>query len=202
MREIRYMGTYVNPGNLAFRRILNSKYVDKTELISLMNDRVGGAESLVCVSRPRRFGKSYAAKMLAAYYDCSCDSHELFDDKIISKTEEYEEHLNRYNVICLDISSFVSEAKINQKPLVLVPRMIMEAIHEELRLECPGLSERKTVNDELLACVAQPDGKPFIFIIDEWDALIREAKEDDKAQEAYLNLLRGWFKKPTLPQRS
>ena len=189
------MGTYVNPGNLAFRRILNSKYVDKTELISLMNDRVGGAESLVCVSRPRRFGKSYAAKMLAAYYDCSCDSHELFDDKIISKTEEYEEHLNRYNVICLDISSFVSEAKINQKPLVLVPRMIMEAIHEELRLECPGLSERKTVNDELLACVALPDGKPFVFIIDEWDALIREAKEDDKAQEAYLNLLRGWFKK-------
>ena len=188
------MGMYLNPGNLAFKRIAGPNYVDKTALIELMNHRVDGADSLVCVSRPRRFGKSYAAKMLAAYYDCSCDSHWLFDDKVISKSETYEEYINAYNVICLDISSFVSEAKTLQRPLVQVPQMIMDAICDDLRLEYPDLPERKNVNEELLACVTLPGGKPFIFIIDEWDALIREAKEDEKAQEAFLYLLRGWFK--------
>ena len=188
------MGTYVNPGNQAFRRISGPKYVDKTELIRLMNDRIGGDESLVCVSRPRRFGKSYAAKMLTAYYDCSCDSHPLFEDRKIAKAETYEEHINRYNVICLDISSFVSEAKATQKPLIEVPKMIIEALLDDLRLEYPDLPERKTLNDELLACVELVSGKPFVFVIDEWDAMIREAKDDENAQTAYLNLLRGWFK--------
>ena len=81
------MGRYVNPGNLAFRRIAGPNYVDMTGLIQLMKDRIGGDQSFVCISRPRRFGKSYAAKMLTAYYDCSCDSHELFDREIISRME-------------------------------------------------------------------------------------------------------------------
>ncbi len=188
------VGTYVNPGNQAFRRISGPNYVDKTELIALMNERVGGDDDLVCVSRPRRFGKSYAAKMLTAYYDCSCDSHQLFDDKKIAKTNEYENHLNKYNVICLDISSFVSEATATQKPLIEVPQMIIDALRDDLRLEYPDLPKRKTLNDELMSCVNLPDGKPFIFIIDEWDALIREAKKDIKAQVAYLNLLKSLFK--------
>ena len=188
------MGTYVNPGNQAFKKINSSNYVDKTELISKMNDRVDGDECLVCVSRPRRFGKSYAAKMLTAYYDRSCDSHQLFNNKKISKLPGYEEHINKYNVICLDISSFVSEAKATQKKLVEVPKMIMDALREDLKLEYPDLPKRKTLNDELLASMELPEGKPYIFVIDEWDAMIREAKDDKKAQVAYLNLLRGWFK--------
>ena len=79
------MGTYINPGNQAFSRIDGPNYVDKTGMIRLINERIGGEDSLVCISRPRRFGKSYAAKMLTAYYDCSCDSHELFDKKIIAR---------------------------------------------------------------------------------------------------------------------
>ena len=79
------MGIYVNPGNGAFKRIAGSDYVDKTMLIDLINARIGTDKSLVCISRPRRFGKSYAAKMLTAYYDCSCDSHSLFDDKKIAE---------------------------------------------------------------------------------------------------------------------
>lgn len=188
------MGTYVNPGNQAFKRILDPNYVDMTGLIRLMNDRVGGAQSLVCVSRPRRFGKSYAAKMLAAYYDCSCDSHTLFDKKTISRTKAYEEHLNKYNVICLDITSFLSEAKSCRRPLSEVPQMIIEALLDDLMREYPDLPVRKTLNEELLCAAEKQDGKQFIFIIDEWDAMIREAKDDEAAQTAYLNLLRGWFK--------
>ena len=77
MTEIH--GRYVNPGNKAFQLISNSNYVDKTMLIDLLNARIGTTDRLVCISRPRRFGKSFAAQMLCAYYDCSCDSHSLCD---------------------------------------------------------------------------------------------------------------------------
>ena len=125
------MGLYVNPGNLAFRRIVEKDYVDKTNLIKVMNERVGWKESLLCISRPRRFGKSYAAMMLTAYYDCSCDSHDLFADKRIAESENYEEHINQYNVICLDVSGFISEAKRLQKSLEIVPVWMVDAIMNE-----------------------------------------------------------------------
>ena len=196
------MGTYVNPGNQAFRRIAGPNYVDMTGLIRLMNNRVGGDESLVCVSRPRRFGKSYAAKMLTAYYDCSCDSHELFDKKIISRTKSYEEHLNKYNVIYLDITSFVSDAKALNRSLREVPQMIVEELRADLMRVYPDLPARSTLNEQLLCCVDASDGRPFVFIIDEWDAMIREAKDDETAQMGYLNLLRGWFKNGTFTPKA
>ena len=73
------VGTYLNPGNSSFGRILKTCYVDKTGLIAIINGRVDTEDSLICISRPRRFGKSYAARMLCAYYDRTCDSHKLFD---------------------------------------------------------------------------------------------------------------------------
>ena len=105
------MGTYVNPGNQAFAEIADEDYVDKTSLIGLINQTIGRKNKLTCVSRPRRFGKSYAAKMLTAYYDCGCDSHALFDHRKIAGSKDYESCLNAYNVICLDVSGFVSEVK-------------------------------------------------------------------------------------------
>lgn len=188
------MGIYVNPGNLAFRRVADSAYVDMTGLIRLMNDRVGGAQNLVCISRPRRFGKTYAATMLTAYYDCSCDSHELFDGKAVSRTKAYEEHLNKYNVILLDITGFLSHAGVYGISPKEVPDMIRDALWRDLAENGFVPEEGDTLNDFLLHCVEADGGKQFIFIIDEWDAMIREAKDEPEAQEAYLNLLRGWFK--------
>ena len=89
-----------------FRAISRCDYVDKTGLIGLMNQRIETGGNLVCISRPRRFGKSYAAQMLAAYYDRSCDSHELFDGKTISSDPTYEGHINKYDVIYIDILKF------------------------------------------------------------------------------------------------
>ena len=188
------MGVYVNPGNRSFARINGPRYVDKTGLISLMNERIGKDNSLVCISRPRRFGKSYAAKMLTAYYDCSCDSHELFKDKKVAKAKEYEKYINQYNVICLDITGFTSAAKDSGVSLREVPGMIKKALWKDLVESKFVPKDDDTLNDFMLRCVESKNGKPFIFIIDEWDAVIREARDDEIAQTAYLNLLRGWFK--------
>ena len=188
------MGTYVNPGNQAFKRISGADYIDKTMLIDLINARIGSDKSLVCVCRPRRFGKSYAANMLTAYYDCSCDSHGLFDDKLIAGTSDYEEHLNKYNVICLDITGFISYARREKISLENVPSMIAQSVKEEILVIDPKAPKDRSPEDCMIHCVEQAGGKPFVFIIDEWDAMIREAKDNPEAQGAYLSLLRGWFK--------
>lgn len=187
------MGTYLNPGNKGFQEILQSEYVDKTGLIALVNKTVGTMEKLSCISRPRRFGKSYAAKMLCAYYDCSCDSHELFDDKEIAQTKGYLAHLNQYHVISLDVAGFVSMVKKQHKAIGTVPELIEKRIYEELVSFYPEFKTESYLTDCLMRCV-EKTGRQFVFIIDEWDAPIREAKEDTEAQTAYLNLLREWFK--------
>lgn len=105
------MGIYLNPGSNAFQMALGSQiFIDKSRLIEEANRCAMTMQRFICVSRPRRFGKSYAAKMLYAYYDCSCDSHAFFDDKKIAATDGYLKHLNRYHVMSLDMTTFLSEA--------------------------------------------------------------------------------------------
>lgn len=183
------MGIYINPGNSGFTEINDQDYVDKTLLIDLINKTVEKKNKLTCISRPRRFGKSYAAKMLTAYYDCTCDSRPLFADKKISQIPDYAKYLNQYNVICLDITAFISEAKRQQASLRIIPNMIVDAINKELGTT----NDHSTLNEQLIDFVNHTH-KRIIFIIDEWDAVIREAQQDEIAQQAYLNLLRGWFK--------
>ncbi|WP_295089903.1 AAA family ATPase [Ruminococcus sp.] len=188
------MGMYVNPGNAGFKKISGPNYVDKTMLISLINDRINAEKNLVCVSRPRRFGKSYAAKMLTSYYDRTCDSHKLFENRNIAKADSYEEHLNQYNVIYLDITGFISSAQQKGVSLSDVPRIISDAVKEEVIALDNDLPKDKSLEDTLALYVSKEGNKQFIFIIDEWDAMIREAKDDSETQKRYLNLLRGWFK--------
>ena len=187
------MGTYLNPGNSGFAEIINGDYQDKTGMISLINKRIGTPNKLICISRPRRFGKSYAAKMLCAYYDHTCNSHNLFDDKEISKTECYTEHLNKYNVIYLDIAGFISDVTRQNGSIKKVVNKIADSIHSELISEYPELKDKTGLSDCMIAYTEITEMK-FVFIIDEWDAVIREAKNDEQTQKAYLNLLREWFK--------
>jgi len=187
------MGIYLNPGNSGFQEVIRSEYVDKTGLIDLVNHTIGTKSKLTCISRPRRFGKSFAAQMLCAYYDCSCDSHWLFDDKDIAKTDDYCKHLNQYHVIDLDITSFVSTAQVEGSPLREVPLMINEKLLADVRETYPDIVGEGELTESLIRLVSET-GKKLVFIIDEWDALIREAKNDVETQKRYLNLLRNWFK--------
>lgn len=100
------MGIYIDKGNGLFRQARNSEYVDKSGLIAVVNQTLFTEQKFTCVTRCRRFGKSMAAKMLAAYYDRSCDSRELFSDLQIATDPSFEEHLNKYPVIYLDITDF------------------------------------------------------------------------------------------------
>ena len=179
------MGTYLNPGNSAFARAVRTRYVDKTGLIGVINDTIDTALNLTCVSRPRRFGKSYAAQMLCAYYDRTADSRELFAPWKISKRADYETHLNRYNVIYLDMASIAGVVEDDE----IVP-FIVRNITMELRAAYPGLRVGETLYATLDSAV-ECAGSKFIMVIDEWDVPVRE---HPASVDAYLNLLRSLFK--------
>lgn len=187
------MGSYLNPGNVNFTQIIQKTYIDKTGLLSEINGVINTIDKLVCISRPRRFGKTFAAEMLCAYYDHSCDSHELFEGLEISKAPDYERYLNQYHVIHLDITDFLYKCTSQQIELAKLPNQISEALRRELNEAYPGLDPKSPLNELMKKCTEQT-GRKFIFVIDEWDAVIREAKEDTEAQKNYLALLRNWFK--------
>ena len=105
------MGSYLNPGGGMFKACLRSKiYVDKSGLIAKTNEVLGTEQRFVCVSRPRRFGKSMAANMLAAYYGRGEDSTELFSDLRIHTDKSFRENLNQYDVIRINMQEFLSAA--------------------------------------------------------------------------------------------
>ena len=109
------MGIYLNPNNKGFRDSIRSEiYVDKTGMIAHTNKCLNTEQQFICVSRPRRFGKSMALKMLAAYYSCGCDSAELFKGFIIESDESFQKHLNQYDVFFLNMQQFLIEAKIRK----------------------------------------------------------------------------------------
>ena len=180
------MGLYLNPGSSGFEAILASNYVDKTGLIRLINDTIGTMSKLTCVSRPRRFGKSYAAQMLCAYYGKGSNSRPLFDGLNISKESSYAEHLNKYDVIYLDMTGI--EPYTNGYA-GLTP-FLVKALNEEIREQYPGAAIRDDLSSTLAEIVEQA-GNKIIMIIDEWDAPIRERPEN---QREYLNFLRSLFK--------
>ncbi len=176
-------------GNDGFRAIRKGRYVDKTGLISFINETLGTADKLTCVSRARRFGKSFAVKMLCAYYDKSCDSSELFDGLEIAEDPSYRKYLNKYDVIYLDMTLFISLCG-NMKDIMAY---IQEQVIQEIADVYPAAAGEEHLSMAMAKASASA-GIKFIVIIDEWDALFREAKNDTDLQKEYIRLLRGLFK--------
>ena len=183
------MGKYLNVGNAGFAAASKGLYVDKTGMIAFINGTLGTKDKLTCVSRPRRFGKSFAAQMLCAYYSRDCDSRELFAPYKIAKESSFEEHLNKYDVIYLDITWFICNS-VNICETVI---NLQKDVIGELCSAFPEAEKGFTL-PETIANINEITGRRFIVIIDEWDALFREAKNDIQLQEEYIQLLRGLFK--------
>ena len=190
------MGAYINLGNAGFQSVRNGEYVDKSGLIAIVNNSLYTERRFSCVSRSRRFGKSVAAKMLCAYYDQSCDSRHLFTDLEIAHDPSFEKHLNKYPVIFLDMTNFTTRFK-DDSIMEHVQKELKEDIHEAY----PDIPVKD--DDDLMAYlirVTDSTHQPFIFIIDEWDAICREFKTGTHAMDEYVSWLRRMFKGSNSPQ--
>ncbi len=187
------MGLYLNPGNSGFTAIRKTDYVDKTGMIALLNNRIGTKQKLVCVSRPRRFGKSFAAQMLCAYYDRSCSSADLFEELDISSGDEkithYGQYINHFDVLYWDMTGIMAEAD-DQNMISFLKGSVISELEEEY----PFLDPSESFLSILLNVVNKTRRK-FVFIIDEWDAPIREKPA---VQDDYLKFLRSLFKNSSI----
>lgn len=191
------MGIYLNPSSRYFGEIVSSgEYVDKTGLISYLNSRIGKSRPYIASSRPRRFGKSMAASMIAAYYGKGGDSREIFGDLAVSKDSSFETHLNQYDVISLDIQEMRSgylqdRCKATRSPL----DYIQEKVLIELKQAYPELIEKDTTFlADALTKINQAAGNQFVIVIDEWDCFFREEKDNKKLIDDYIIFLRSLFK--------
>lgn len=186
------MGRFVNPGNGAFQADVNSEiYVDKTGLLRFTNQVINTNAAFICNSRPRRFGKSVTANMLAAYYSKGSDSKNIFSGLDISKSEDYEKHRNQYDVIHFDVQWCV-EAISGPEKFV---SFITESIIKELQQVYPGvLDENVQSLPDALSLINSALGTKFVVIIDEWDVLIRDEAGRKDLQNEYVRFLRGLFK--------
>ena len=186
------MGRFVNPDSSAFQVALNSRiYVDKTGLIEYTNSVLDTTNAYICNSRPRRFGKSYAANMLAAYYSKGTDSEQMFSGLRISKDADFKKHLNKYDVIHIDIQWFLANCDDADK----VVSFITKSVLDELRGIYPDALPQEVVTlPDALSRVKERTGQKFVVIIDEWDVIIRDGAMIENIQDEYLNFLRGMFK--------
>ena len=176
------MGTYINKGNEGFRRALNGEYVDKSGMIEIINKTLDTERSLTCVTRSRRFGKSMALDMLCAYYDKSCDSRQLFDGLKAQSGKTFEMHLNKYPVISLDITDFITRYGKDVEIIKYIQRNVMKELCEVY----PDVkSEEGDDLMELLIRIKQHTGEKFIVLIDEWDAICREFSDDPAVMDEY-----------------
>ena len=185
------MGIYLNPGKERFLEAIRSKiYVDKTEMVSVVNALVGTKQKYLCVSRPRRFGKTMAIDMLAAYYGQGADSRETFEPFKLAKCEQWDRYLGKFNVICVTMTRFLSQSRPLCDSLRLLCKRVLGDLHE-------AYPEVEYDADDFVFSLEkfyQKTQVKFVIIIDEWDAVFREFKDDTKAQREYLDFLRDWLK--------
>ena len=179
---------YVNVDNHLFKRVRNSEYVDKSELIALTNKVIDTEDQYICVTRPRRFGKSVTVKMLNAYYSKGYDSKALFSDLKIASSPDFESHLNQHDVIYLDMTEFADNKDNGNKYLENLNTDVVSELKDTYR---DFFDKDKSYSlPEAIRCLK----KRFIFIIDEWDFVFREYPNNSTLQENYIDLLRALFK--------
>ena len=191
------MGLFFNLGNTNFRVKRNDEYIDKSGLISKVNATLGKNDRSSCISRPRRFGKTYAAAMLVAYYDMSCDSHELFDDLVIAEDPDYERHLNKYNIMYLDMSYFISISKDRTRVVECTEKQLADELIEMY----PELIDKDMMVSKALETVVDASGAQYIAIIDEWDAPLRDSDAIARSKKEYLEFLRSFFKNTAITDK-
>ncbi len=191
------MGIYLNPGDELFRQAVRSEiYVDKTGLLEYTNRVLKTSRKYLCVSRPRRFGKSMAASMVAAYYDRTVDAKRTFRGLAIAGHGNFGGHCNRYDVIQINMQDFLSSTKNMDEMLGLLQKSLLWDLLEEY----PDYRYFDTDNlPRTMSDVHRNTNRSFIVVIDEWDCIFREYKEREDAQRRYLDFLRMWLKdKPYL----
>ena len=166
-------------------------FVDKSMLLQELIPAFGAAERFYCITRPRRFGKSVAANMIAAFFGKAVDAKPIFDKLLISSSEYYLKQLNRHPVIYIDFSDLPEAPTSYQEYISRISQMLKEDLDKEF----PELEIRKEeALWDILNDVFQKTGEKFLFVMDEWDAVFHLSFMTDADRDEYLGFLKQLLK--------
>ena len=190
MRKYRYFLNRNTSGD-GFREAIRGEYfVDKSWLIEFTNNKLSTKEKWICVSKPRRFGKTFALEMLDAYYTKSGNAEELFNGLKIKQSVEFYRHLNKHNVISMNFAKYFE----NHSPCDGGIGLLSQHLLEDLKKEYADVVEDGMDLSLAFDIIQQEKGEKFIFLIDEWDSIFRYRKGKKKEQEEFLGFLKDLFK--------
>lgn len=186
------MGIHINPNPVKFRMDRASEiYVDKSMIIDVLNSAACTSGRYICVSRPRRFGKTMATDMIAAYYSRTTDAAKEFQGLKIAENESFSRYANQFDVIKLNMQDYLSASKDIDK----LTEILQEDIEDELFEMVPEAKKREDRSlSYYLEYAFEITGRQFVFVVDEWDCIFREYPHDSYSQKKYLDFLRDLFK--------
>ena len=186
------MSLYLNKNNDKFKEYKSARiFIDKSNLIKECNSLFGTSDKYMCITRPRRFGKTMALSMLNAYYSKGCDSQSLFEKLNIAKDNSYLEHLNKHNVIWIDMASLYTDIRDKNDFFKELETNLLDDLNEAF----PNvLKEMDNTISKAIIRINSKLNERFIFLIDEWDVIYREQEYNTKLCDEYTELLRNLFK--------
>ena len=188
------MGFYLN-SVLPYKRYkkmsATSYFVDKTNILRDLFDCIEEETQYICITRPRRFGKTIMANMIGAFLGKGWDSADVFDNLYISDESRYRKYLNHYNVIYIDFSRLPENCTSYQQYI----RRISEGLKHDLLAAFPDISTtNKTAVWDLLAIISAKYDTQFVFVMDEWDAVFHLPFITDGEKEEYILFLKSLLK--------
>ena len=189
------MGIYLN--SISSYSLYKSEYtrpyfVDKSSLLKELIPLAEQGNAHICITRPRRFGKTVMANMIGAFFSKGVESSDVFDRLQISADKDYRKHLNQHNVIYIDFSKMPGNCKSYMEYITRIEERLKRdllKVYSEIEIY-----PEDSLWDILESIFIEYNGQKFIFIFDEWDCIFREYKQDKEAQEIYLDFLRDMLK--------
>lgn len=179
----------------AYQAVAAGKYfVDKSALLNELIPAIGTEERFFCVTRPRRFGKSVAANMVAAFFGKAEEDRGVFDALQIAKSENYRKHLHKHEVIYIDFSRMPENCSSYEEYI----SRISISLKKDIVQEYSKISEIKPDTDkavwDILQEIFERTKHKFIFVIDEWDAVFHKSFITEEDKKNYLEFLRNLLK--------
>ena len=207
------MGNILNPDkDNSFIGLVKAKdcrvFVDKTDFIAKTNALLNTDGKFIAITRPRRFGKTVTADMLLAYYSKAYTGQNIFDKLEIANKPSYAEHLNKYNVLYIDMNSirdsyiaYTEDEDLQVKGVTSIVDYLQYSVIEELKENkeyANILSESRKVGKKNLSSalneICNHTKEQFILIMDEWDLICREYRNEPELLEKFIEVMRGLFK--------
>ena len=188
------MGTYLNsitPYTLYKSESLSPYFVDKTLMLRELFPYVSAGNRHICITRPRRFGKTIMANMISSFFQKASDSSDVFDSLTISQVDDYRKYKNQYNVIRIDFSKMPRNCDSYTQYIERIEALLIDDVKEAYPQV--KINEADAVGD-ILESVFVQCGEKFIFVLDEWDFIFHRDFINEIDKEKYVAFLSNLLK--------